>query len=514
VSENECQTVQADPSEPATAAPVAARRWTWASVGGQAGETTQTVITGLILAFIFRAFFVEPFIIPSGSMAESLLGAHATRTCPQCGWEYDFAPAPTASPADGAFVLPAETVCPNCRHSAVPQPEDTIPKAGDRILVHKWLYALGGLLQPQRWDVIVFRDPANPDQHFIKRLIGLPGESLEIVDGDVFINGRIARKTPEAQQVLWHIVFDQSHLPEADDAVGRWPRWVALNPPPEDGHGWSGMDTRVIRYDAPDATPRSIVFNPDTGREYLMDLCGYDGRSSGAFVGDVRIVAEMTLGAGDGLCRWELTRPPHRFGAELRSGGAVELRMESTDAAAAPPVIHAVQLPAFALGRPYRIEFGHVDYRVYLKIDQREVLATTDAEYPPPADAVRDPGLRRPVGLSVTAANLRLELRGLRVDRDVYYTPSSDRTRRAAPGNPFVLGADEYFVLGDNSPHSHDSREWTEVGPHLPPDYRPGTVRRDQIVGLAAFVYLPGLLPLDARGRMRVPDMGRVRFVR
>jgi hypothetical protein len=78
----------------------------------------------------------------------------------------------------------------------------------------------------------------------------------------------------------------------------------------------------------------------------------------------------------------------------------------------------------------------------------------------------------------------------------------------------FVLNADEYFVLGDNSPDSHDSREWVERGVHLPDDYRPGTVRADQIVGEAAFVYLPGLLPEGRSGRWRLPDLGRVRFVR
>jgi hypothetical protein len=82
------------------------------------------------------------------------------------------------------------------------------------------------------------------------------------------------------------------------------------------------------------------------------------------------------------------------------------------------------------------------------------------------------------------------------------------------PGRPFTLHDDEFFVLGDNSPDSHDSREWTERGPHLPPDYRPGTVLRSQIVGPAAFVYLPGLLRVGPGGRLLVPDLGRTRFVR
>ncbi len=117
------------------------------------------------------------------------------------------------------------------------------------------------------------------------------------------------------------------------------------------------------------------------------------------------------------------------------------------------------------------------------------------------------------MGFVVQASALRIELRGLRIDRDVYYT-QSPATRRAYAGHLFELGRDEYFVLGDNSPDSHDGREWTEGASFLPASYRPGTVTGRMIVGQAAFVYLPSLLPLDAAGRWSVPDVGRARFVR
>ncbi len=66
---------------------------------GRIPEIVQTVFTGLILAFIFRAFLVEPFIIPTGSMADALLGAHARLTCPACGWQFAFAPSGDGAPA-------------------------------------------------------------------------------------------------------------------------------------------------------------------------------------------------------------------------------------------------------------------------------------------------------------------------------------------------------------------------------------------------------------------------------
>ena len=56
---------------------------------------------------------------------------------------------------------------------------------GDRIFVLKCIYQF---LEPNRWDVVVFNPPMDPKINYIKRMIGLPGEKVEIIDGDVYIN--------------------------------------------------------------------------------------------------------------------------------------------------------------------------------------------------------------------------------------------------------------------------------------------------------------------------------------
>jgi signal peptidase I len=73
-------------------------------------------------------------------------------------------------------------------------PANTAPKAGDRILVHKWPYSLGGPFRPQRWDVVVFRDPADPGLHYIKRLVGMPGDRIQVKAGILHVNGEAVKR--------------------------------------------------------------------------------------------------------------------------------------------------------------------------------------------------------------------------------------------------------------------------------------------------------------------------------
>jgi signal peptidase I len=78
------------------------------------------------------------------------------------------------------------------------------------------------LAEPKRWDVIVFKFPGNAAVNYIKRLIGLPGERVWIVGGNIYTCGkdespdalRIARKPPQA---LLQIVDDTPHSQRTDD---------------------------------------------------------------------------------------------------------------------------------------------------------------------------------------------------------------------------------------------------------------------------------------------------------
>ena len=72
-------------------------------------------------------------------------------------------------------------------NAKIPSPsmEDTI-MTGDRIFGNRLAYMFG---DPQRFDIVIFRYPDDESQLFIKRIIGLPGETVEIIDGKVYIDG-------------------------------------------------------------------------------------------------------------------------------------------------------------------------------------------------------------------------------------------------------------------------------------------------------------------------------------
>ncbi len=99
-------------------------------------EYAESLVVAVLLALAIRGFVVQAFVIPSGSMLPTL-------------------------------------------------------RVGDYILVNKFLYDFRSI---RRGDIVVFKYPRNESEDFIKRAIGLPGDSLEIIGPQVFINGKPLRE--------------------------------------------------------------------------------------------------------------------------------------------------------------------------------------------------------------------------------------------------------------------------------------------------------------------------------
>lgn len=104
-------------------------------------DVAESILIAVVLAFLIRIFVFQPFYIPSSSMEPTLM-------------------------------------------------------PGDRIIVNKFIYRFR---EPARGEVMVFKYPLDPKRDFIKRVIGLPGDSVEIKDSTLYINGK---------------KVDESYLPE------------------------------------------------------------------------------------------------------------------------------------------------------------------------------------------------------------------------------------------------------------------------------------------------------------
>lgn len=120
-------------------------------------ETIKTVVYALLLAGLFRTLLFQPFYIPSGSMKSTLL--------------------------IGDFLFVNKMAY---GYSAVSCPLGLCPFIEGRIFG----------AEPERGDIVVFRHPSN-NTDYIKRLIGLPGDTVQIRDGRLFLNGTVVPRTPE-----------------------------------------------------------------------------------------------------------------------------------------------------------------------------------------------------------------------------------------------------------------------------------------------------------------------------
>ncbi len=143
-------------------------------------DTVEAIVVAFILALVVRGFEAQAFVIPTGSMAPTLMGRHKELACPQCGFVYAVNASEEVEQRHderGDREIPEvylhSGLCGNCRFQT--KLEDLPSFKGDRILVMMFPYDLPflpGSGPPERWDVVVFRYPEDPEVSYIKRLVG------------------------------------------------------------------------------------------------------------------------------------------------------------------------------------------------------------------------------------------------------------------------------------------------------------------------------------------------------
>jgi signal peptidase I len=123
-------------------------------------ETIESIVVAFVLAFLFKTFEAEAFVIPTGSMAPTLYGRHKDIDCPKCGSRFALGASDEVE-SETDYLVPEmrirSAVCPNCRYRlANDEAFDRPVFKGDRILVTKFSYELA---DPKRWDTVVFKYP-------------------------------------------------------------------------------------------------------------------------------------------------------------------------------------------------------------------------------------------------------------------------------------------------------------------------------------------------------------------
>jgi hypothetical protein len=320
--------------------------------------------------------------------------------------------------------------------------------------------------------VVVFQYPLDAKREFIKRIALLPNESGRIERGDVWAGSgewkgdeppplHPARKRRPVREQLYVPVYPPTSSDAAAAAGSPSDWWRAV----EGGAGtWQVTRHGQLVYegDGPDAEHQPGLSSRAYGFP-IRDLDREDRdprRASGDYflVPDVRVRCRVTA---DASAEIELAWSPgdgRRHALRLASDGRAP---SAATTATATKTLACALVP----GKPVDCELESVDGDLHAWVDGDEVAVIRDEIEL--AEAIRLEG----VGEGGVAASLTVSARGgrvlfgdVRVDHDVYYTNYRAEGNRPKAGETLRLGPDDYFVLGDNTRRSSDSRKWRANG--------------------------------------------------
>jgi len=356
--------------------------------------------------------WIEGYSVETGSSAPALRGVHLLSDCPSCG-----AGLAAGIPGGGEWrpqVAPAAP-CEACG-TTVRIPPDSPRRSGDRILVDS-------TSTPERWDLVAYREP-HQGSIFANRLVGLPGESIEIVDGDLFADGKRIRRPPGSRGEMW--------IP-----VAAIDSRTNLSPVHETPRGWRRVDGRP-----PGEARYELERTVDDSFSYLAlhDARGVPRRAARP-VHDIRIEAEIAwvkeLGSGE------------RF-------PAIALEWSRAGRTARAEVDKTCEFLLLADGKEARGRFSPRGLTGPIALEVRDGTAALLADGRVVAaldvgagdlESARKAPAGMPCACAIESLCSYIVLDRLAVLRDVHY-----REDIGDASWPLVLGPGESLILGD-SPH-------------------------------------------------------------
>ncbi|HEX4000254.1 MAG TPA: signal peptidase I [Pirellulales bacterium] len=441
-------------------------------------ETIESIAIAFMLAFLFRTFEAEAFVIPTGSMAPTLMGKHLDIACPKCGFEYRVG-APHDDEEDPSRAVPAARdadlantcVCPNCgytldfAHMNPSERASYVYYNGDRILVSKFVYDFS---PPARWDVIVFKYPEDAKTNYIKRLVGLPNDLVRIRDGDIAVshdNGKTfvyQPRSPGKLRSMLQMVFDDDHAFRPFVEKG-WP--AALQGEGRDAAAWTAVASNskerygptafITAGKLPSGAPaeawlryyhyvpneqdwsrfqhgQKLSFIAPSGEQYpqpqpITDSNPYDtpfrdqlGNPSP--VDDLAIEFQVDVQQTQGKLALELIKQgqPFRCLLDLAAGSA-EMEIPGWNQKTPPRAATG----GISRTGSHQILFANVDHQITLLVDDKKV------EFDPPAVwsdvAPGNASVGSPAAIGSMGAPLQIN--HFRILRDIFYTYDTGRFR-------------------------------------------------------------------------------------
>ncbi|HTU17200.1 MAG TPA: S26 family signal peptidase [Gemmataceae bacterium] len=460
-----------------------------------AREIVETIVFVVVLVLLLKSFAAEAFVIPTGSMAETLLGYQKQVTCPDCGYKFPINCSQEVDPEAGRSSPVYACECPNCRQhihfrGAPPnfQADDSREIAdpgwnsGDRVLVAKFVYDLFNK-DPNRLDVVVFKYPGDDrfptsgphrnhvPMNYIKRLIGLSGETIAIRGGDLYYLSpeksphyddydkakqdpemmptlwqkehmhiddeqardrfkkgefQIVRKDPENILSMMRIVFDNDHPSRLNPASTD--RWKS-----PDG-SWQAIAPHGLRHDSADSGHVDWLTYHHTLRDnqglkpsLITDIMGYNTYQSASherpqldnnWVGDLILECEAAIDNPQGELTLELSHGVDRFQArwDLSTGTCTLVRFTNE-------VEQKLTSKPTALKKKgtYRLRFANVDRRLVVWVDG-DLPFENGYAYSAPTELGprQENDLDRPAGIGVRGAGVAIHK--IKLFRDTYYT--------------------------------------------------------------------------------------------
>ncbi len=482
-------------------------------------NTVHWMLTAFSATLVFLVFEMQAYTIPTGSMADTLKGAHFRLRCTQCGYRFDFDYQPAyykmpenAVPPVDLPLRPAPPRCPSCGYYM--ESGDNYPViAGDRIFVLKCIYQF---FEPKRWDVIVFRAPMDPRINYIKRLIGLPGEKVSIIDGDVYVDGVIQRKPQHVQDELWMPVYNNNYQPVE-------PLSMRFN-----GHSWKQPFKNTDGSNWGTIGEQETIFTLAESKAQRVHTIFYDTSQGNDFTAthsydDPRRFSFMPL-CSDIMVEFKVSGlardSEEMIGASLSKYG-IEYRamLEGSGKLTISKVVHNGTLEELATveaggdidrGGDFDFSLANVDHQLVAKAGGAVLNYKL-------GDGVDGAGEIKDIMPEVKIHGAgELSITDVAIWRDLHYIskdgPGFD-VKQAEEGQEFELEDGQYFVCGDNTPASNDSRMWDRPSEgNSGILYRQGIVPRDYLVGKAFVIYWPGPGKPFSRFKM-VPYLEGMKFI-